>query len=208
MSEIRIAGKSWDFPNRSNDFITIHVVGDHNCQLSVRRFDQILSLKEYGIKGTRFVMNGILLNPSLSFGFYEIAEQATIHVIGDRLLSKMEIKDQDKKWRVKDRLIKEENRLLLLQKYQMNSNDSLSDPLREPEVARLNDVFRGRLEANPSVFRKICTRFSAFADSYEQPNDENPTVLPNKAQNPSTEDLPLNEEKTPSHSLTQDNCYQ
>lgn len=71
-----------------------------------------------------------------------------------------------------------------------------SDPSLANESARLEDLYRTRIEGNVSAFRKVCDRFSHQGDNVSCNQNEikssniQPTVLPEKPILPSTQLLP------------------
>ncbi|OHS95609.1 hypothetical protein TRFO_38270 [Tritrichomonas foetus] len=65
------------------------------------------------------------------------------------------------------------------------------DPTSAREAARVNDLFRQRIETNPSSFRKISAKFEKLQCSGKLGIQQFPTVLPEKAIEPSTEFLPI-----------------
>jgi hypothetical protein len=63
-----------------------------------------------------------------------------------------------------------------------------SDPVTARESARLSDMFRTRVEENPSACRRLLERISALEDP--KPCRAMATVVPEKALTPSTDLLP------------------
>ena len=90
---------------------------------------------------------------------------------------------------------------ILFEKCQSGRNSQLIRESRAKEAARLTDVYKNRVESNSKSFRKLCTKFNDFDDSYPssgmlsqtpQPSifSYHETILPEKAELPSTDYLP------------------
>lgn len=66
-----------------------------------------------------------------------------------------------------------------------------SDPVTAYESARLADLYRARIESNVSAYRKVCDRFAHMNDCNAIKGiGNNTTILPEKADSPSTNFLP------------------
>ena len=204
MKEFIVSCSNNIYNTEINNYITINLKGSLNETLQLPRFDQILVIFQ-GLPSHRYkiIYNGIVLNDTLSFSFYGISDNSTFFIVEEPSYLKKTNELAKKEAKSRYRQEKEEDRIRLFRKYSLGLKEQNSDPLREPEVARLNDLFRGRLESNPSIYRKICSRFNQFSDGYDSSSEETPTVLPDKAQNPSTDLLPIWDEKTSSSAYSQ-----
>ena len=64
------------------------------------------------------------------------------------------------------------------------------NPITAMESARITDVYRSRIEANPNSFRRLCKKYRTLVDHEKNKTFITPTVLPEKAEEPSTDLLP------------------
>lgn len=59
------------------------------------------------------------------------------------------------------------------------------------EAARITDIYRSKIESNSLSFRKLCKKYNNLSSNDRiRKNPSMPTILPNKANEPSTEFLP------------------
>ncbi|OHT02195.1 hypothetical protein TRFO_30753 [Tritrichomonas foetus] len=182
--------------------IRVKVSGITDMTIYVSRLDSLQSaLNRMGLSNCQVVFNGSLLAPAFSFSFYGINDDDTIIVIDTKRniqkepppapkLTDNKPADGEKPSKHVSRMdseysgIKKSSWIKKLEKVRK------IDDLRE--VAKINDIFRQRVEANPNSFRKICSKMMVIFDRYDsQPHEESfPTILPAKATVPSTDFLP------------------
>ncbi|KAK8842356.1 hypothetical protein M9Y10_025935 [Tritrichomonas musculus] len=173
--------------------------------LTINSLDPIYEIENViGIRNMRFVSNGRVLLPALSFKFNGIKDGSTIIALPPKndipklthTTSFQRIKYNETK-RFTISKIKERFEKNWAEKYR--DPDSIFEQLRDTtdprtadESARISDLFRMRIENNHIAFRKVCNKFNLKDDDlFFAPNEETlNTVIPSKSFSPSTKLLP------------------
>lgn len=148
----------------------------------VNSTDSISSLiKSTGLsfKNINIIHDSKILCPALSFSFYKVKNNDTISIVNAQ-------KNYERQ-SFKNKNIKIENYKEIVDSKQ-KSDDEISD--------FKTDLYRFRIESNHKKFRKLCSSYYRMVDSELLSQSINltssyETVLPEKAENPSTDFLPL-----------------
>jgi hypothetical protein len=151
------------------ELINIRLTGRVTASVTVSNQDPIsVLLKESPQKSYKLVYNGTILNPSLSFSFYGITQRDLIYVISPQTkevvktppvsqipdLTKHIREHFDRNWAHRTN-----DTEATFQRFK----DSV-DKVTCMENARLVDIKRSKMEANPSQYRKVCQRFEKMVE--------------------------------------------
>ena len=176
--------KANGFLNRiqpENSSITINLSNNNQQQITeISRMDSISVLSDI-IKqeGSRFVYNGMILNPSLTFAFYGINEKDVIFVLPPepKEIQKMPEKPQipDMTNQLRDHFNKHWAHRTADPEEAFERFKNTADPKTARENARIIDLQRSKIEANPAQYRKMCTKF-------QNANQAKPFGVPTKFQ--------------------------
>ncbi|OHS99162.1 hypothetical protein TRFO_34433 [Tritrichomonas foetus] len=136
----------------------------------------------------RFIYNGQVLSPALSFAFYDISNNAEIYVIGSCPTNKNVMANNIKHRR--NQKLNRNSCNLVNESLRENErvkkffNEKLAGKINEPDIvlqrfqdainpmtahesARLTDLYRSRIEANTKSFRKLCHKYKMFTEAIE-----------------------------------------
>ena len=179
--------------NRSplSDEIELSVTGKINKKIKVNKMDQISILTE-NMKDSKnsIIYNGMILNPSLSFGFYGISNGDHIHIL----------ERKNKPFNKKDDLdfgFDEIEYRFLLRQVKGSNSFRETDPTVRNEAVRLVDLSFNKLVYRPTSYRRMCNIFKKTISTItEEIDTTNSTVLPEKPETPSTAYLPLTQTNT------------
>lgn len=188
---VRVDGKK-EAP-RWTEPITVHLVGCEEKKVQVYQNDPINKIYDLiNNKKSLVIFNGGVLNSSLSFAFYGIGDGDSLAIIDQQTKSLGTNDDPDIFFTMKyfDMLRQMRN---MNQQY---SNDEINGQF---EASRLLDLSFNKLMYRPSSFRRVCKMISKRINQNDNIS-ENSTVLPEKAENPSTELLPLSQANADSQS--------
>lgn len=181
---------------------TVRITGSVNTTIEVSPNDSIRDgLNSIGLSDHQALFNGTVLFPSLSFAFYNIKDNDIILLVKNKESSKSPPMNSKPKARHLSPADVQQLKIAFNQRFGHNLKDpdnvfeyfkNSLDPVYSREVGRTNDLFRQRIEAVPSIFRKIYKRFNNLSSQSHNSDDQLfPTVLPEKALEPSTELLPV-----------------
>lgn len=172
---------------------------------SFNSLDPLYSIEDMlGTRNLRFVSNGRLLSPALSFKFNEIKDGDSISALPHQqnmpILQKptsYQITKFNASKRFKVNKIKERFEKNWAEKY--IDPDSVFEQLRDAtdprtadESARISDLFKMRVENNRFAFRKVCNKLNFQDNDLFFEHNEAPliTIIPSKSFSPSTDLLP------------------
>lgn len=181
----------------------LQLVGFITQEVEAHTTDSIHDLLErIGAPNARVIIGGSLVSPAFSLSFYGLNDGDIVNIVPPV------VQDEDKemeKWNRAPQSFSKETvdrmRSLFNESYAYRMKDPEEvferarvsiDPITSRECARVKDLFRMRIESNPSVFGKIIYRFSL--EMKDKPDVNSPvickTVVPQKAAMPSTDFLP------------------
>ena len=188
---------------------TIDVTIRHLCDrvLTVKLSDAVsIVFTMLNIPPTRVVYNGNVLCPAMTFAFYNIESGASLFVSPAPPRPMRRSNSQN---RFSQAMSAAEQKTLQARKFfeekcagRVNDPEAVLqrfhdavNPMTSGEHARLTDLYKNRIETNTKAFRKLCTKFHSLVRfenlrAVEGPMSV-PTVLPEKALLPSTNDLPM-----------------
>ena len=179
-------------PN-SEEQVSVFVNG---VSMILNLLDPLYSIEEkFGMNQMLFILNNRVLSPASSLKFNGIKEGDFIYAIPKSKACQNQ----------KNKYVQHNTNCFLnklKERFEKKWSDKFSDPdsiferlkfMNDPRTAsessRLSDLFKIRVENNPSSYRKVCKKYLL--------NDENglgnkfpPTVIPNKLDSPSVEPLP------------------
>ena len=173
--------------------------------ITVNSLDPLYSIENIlGNRNMRFVSNGRILSPALSFTFNGIKDGDSITALHPQQnISQFDLPTpyQRSKYgaskRFKVNKIKERFEKNWAEKY--IDPDSVFEQLRDAtdprtanESARISDLFKMRVENNRFAFRKVCLKLNFQDDDLFFGRNGAPlnTIIPSKSFSPSTELLP------------------
>lgn len=146
-----------------------------------------------------FINNGRILSPSLSLNMQGIKEKDVIYIIRKSNQQKMPIPENRPKptrklneESYKERLMKHFGNRFKETDVVFEQMTFAHNPKAKQEFARLNDLFKTKVECNPISYRKICTHYArsqGLAPSPTKP-EKFPTVIPQNPIEPSNQELP------------------
>lgn len=180
--------------------LQVKVSGLVETTLQVSPLDSIQNaISSLGLSNCFVLFNGSILTTAFSFSFYKIKENDTIFII-DNNKSKNQYSDFKSKPKSLSPETVQKMHIMFNAKYGKRLKDpenvfdnlkSFFDPTSSREAARVNDLFRQRIENSPSSFRKIYLRIRDLRNKKAFLEEQNyPTILPEKALQPSTQFLP------------------
>lgn len=177
--------------------IKLHVKGVIDQEIVVPITDQICTLQQYIHNDDyRVVYNGMVLNTSLSFMFYEIANDDTIYVIHNCEISrkaKRKIRADSASINMKiANMMKQKCAILFNDEKSPNDNISL-------ESSRLLDLSFNKIAYRPSSYRRVCRVIKQKFENLDKNDEPQITILPEKALTPCTDFLPLLNSNSDSH---------
>ena len=166
LSVSRLKGSG--FLNRisaQDGLISINLSQDNQQQeTQISRLDSISVLTDITKQeGSRFVYNGMILNPSLTFAFYGITEKDIIYVLPpepkevQKIPEKAKLPDMTKQLR--DHFNKHWAHRTADPEEAFQRFKDTADPKTARENARIMDLQRSKMEANPAQYRKMCLKF-------------------------------------------------
>ena len=175
--------------------IEVALCGKINKKIKVNTFDTISKLTEnMNDSKNSIIYNGMVLNPSLSFGFYGITNGDLLHIIErrNRQIGKRDDTDFG---------FDEMEYRFLLRHVKSSGSFRETDPSVRNEAVRLVDLSFNKLVYRPTSYRRMCNIFNKTLSAISQEIEENNnTVLPEKAETPSTSYLPLTKTDTDAQS--------
>ena len=169
--------------------IEITINAENPKKIKVDSMEQISILDKYSYS-TKYsiIYNGMILNPSLSFAFYGIRNGDNIYIV----------KRKEKAIRKKDdstSYLSEYHLRELIR--QVNSANYPEQESLHHEAVRLVDLSFNKLMYRPTSYRRMCTILNkTLANLPPGIDDADSTVLPEKAETPSTAFLPLTQANT------------
>lgn len=181
----------------------INISGLVETKISVSPFDSIQNvLSALSLSNCYVLFKGSVLTPAFSFSFYKINENDTIFIVNNKESRNTSIDSNVKSHPSPKSLspeVVQKMHAIFDAKYGKRLKDpenvfnclkSFFDPTSSREAARVNDLFRQRIENSPSSFRKIYARISGLNSKSFLEEQHLPTILPEKALQPSTQFLP------------------
>lgn len=182
--------------------IRIFFHGVVECVMSFKTTDCLFDVSDrLNLSNVRYVSKGSLLIPSFSLGFQGIQdgdEMYVIHRAPDITVDNEDVRNRDKKTN-NDMLSKLREKFDRGWAHKFKDPESVfkqlkdaSNPITASESARISDLFRIRVETNPSAFRKVCARFYKLDLEENIPERVFPTVMPIQKNSPSISVLPVN----------------
>lgn len=182
--------------------LQIKVLGLVDTTISVSPYDSIENaLTTLGVSNCHVVFKNTVLTNALSFAFYKINQNDTIYVVSkkDKRQNASIINSKLSTPKSLSPETVQKMHVVFDAKYGKRLKDpenvfnclkGFFDPTSSREAARVNDLFRQRIENNPSSFRKIYSRLSDLRKKPFLEEHHFPTILPEKALEPSTQFLP------------------
>ena len=181
--------------------LSINIKGLIESTIIVSPYDSIQNaLNRLGLCHCYAIHNGIVLSTALTFAFYEIGKGESIYIVDNKKALPSVNYYQLKK--NKSRPLHQETvnklRKLFNDKFDGKLKDLDSafnfvkctiDPTSSREAAKVHDLSRQKIESNPVSYRKLLKKWESLQNSRYLKN-EFPTVLPQKALEPSTDLLP------------------
>lgn len=168
------------FRAKMDEVIHVHLHGIMEGRLIVSSINSIQhALNHLGLSNCRAVANGVLLCPALSFKYYGLDEGSDLYLVppADFTDTKKRAKKKKKPSHLKAARYRDTLQLR---------------PSSQREYARVCDIFRQRVEANPFQYRRVLARAAENLEKAEaQPKESEKTVIPEKPEAPSTDLLPL-----------------
>ena len=137
-----------------------------------------------------------VLCPAMSFSFYQFVDGDVISIIPKEQevgsLPSLFTSGSRTNYSTK---LRERFNLKFAQKFSdpesvFEQIQNATDPNTSNESARLSDLTRIHIEANPHTYRKVCNRFASIGSYDSLRTSQFPTVIPNKPTSPSTGNLP------------------
>lgn len=181
----------------------VKVSGLVETTVLVSPYDSIQNvLSTLEISNCHVLFKGSVLTTALSFSFYNIGENDTIYIV-DNIKSRNRYLDSGINVKANPKSLSPEvvqkMHIVFNAKYGkrlkdpenvFNSLKCFFDPTSSREAARINDLFKQRIENSPASFRKIYSRISNLQNRVSSVEPHYPTILPEKALQPSTQFLP------------------
>ena len=149
-------------PNPST--VRIHLSGNVSTEKTISTNDEISTLMEFANNGdSRFVYNGMILNPALSFAFYGITENDTIYVVTPenhhKLVSVGTQAVPDMTAQLRSHFDKHWGHRLSDPDTAFQKFKDAYDPITARENARLIDLHRTKIESSTIGYRRLCSKF-------------------------------------------------
>lgn len=167
----------------------IHLKGYRESDIQVSPYETVGYINEhFNDNEIRLVYKGMLLDPSLSFSYYNIQHDDTIIVVQPRPVSSRKSRREHDSDSMMD--IHYE-RLMKQKKLMMQEKDNAQNDMIALESARLLDLSFNKISYRPTSYRRICKIIKKKSDNLENSFETQGTVLPEKALTPCTEFLPL-----------------
>ncbi|OHS92971.1 hypothetical protein TRFO_12160 [Tritrichomonas foetus] len=181
----------------------IFISGSINTTVVVNLTDTVSSiLSIVGKSDARVIFSGQVLSPALSLMFYGIGDGSQVILLTPENTYQPPKPQGLYRNNSYTRLINDESKRVqkffeekcagkvrdpeaVLQRFQDATN-----PMTALESARITDVYRSRIEANTNSFRRLCKKYRSLVELERCPKMSTPTILPEKAEEPSTELLP------------------
>ncbi|EAY05662.1 hypothetical protein TVAG_216380 [Trichomonas vaginalis G3] len=178
-------------PIPSDGPITIRISGRAKLTTKISPFDAIESLDDLTEnKGYRFVYNGAILLPTLSFSFYKIKENDIIYAVSPKVpetpIVAQERKIPDMTKQLREYFDRNWAHRVADPEEAFKRFQDTADPRVKYENARINDIIRDKQESSAAGFRKVCSRFEASI------NQDMPPSPSRNIQQPSRSPIPPN----------------
>ena len=144
--------------------INIRIAGNISQEKIISIQDEISILKDISKnEDCRFVYNGMILNPALSFAFYGIKENDTIFIVTpenqNKLVSVGTQAVPDLTAQLRSHFDKHWAHKLSDPEAAFQKFMDATDPITARENARLMDLHRNKVESSTVGYRKLCTKF-------------------------------------------------
>ena len=197
--------RPWSLPSRpmermtdtpEMDTITLILHNSPVPSITVSRFDAVGTLQtELQMPNAYFVCDGRILSPAFSFEYLGVKDGSEVHVVPQT--PEKVVKSQTKPAISSDVLNRIQDRFNTQWACRFKDPEAALkqlhdavDPATATESARLTDVFRMRVECNQKAYRKVCFRYNCVNATPRIRCQSLPTVVPTKADEPSSNFLP------------------
>ncbi|KAH0793124.1 hypothetical protein GPJ56_003019 [Histomonas meleagridis] len=180
--------------------ITLHLTGASNQTIVMSSSYETANdiARIINIHDAFFICHGRILSPSFSLDFQDVKNGDIIHVVRKKQKPEKTIFQNNNKGL--DIISKLREKFDRGWAHKFNDPDvvfeqirAASNPTTAAESSRLTDLFKTRVEANTSAYKKVCMRYlREFEGADIQSTNNIPTVVPMKSNSPSFEVLPTN----------------
>lgn len=173
--------------NSISDVIEIQIQTQNEIKsIGVHISDSISSISQNANlnENTKYMFNGIILIPVMSFAFYGIQNGSIIQAISDTDEHSLRKTPERKRW----------NHAHSLQNMPSPSQPLISKEAALRETARLSDIYKMKIELNQTAFRRVCGRYYSLTEKQCLQRSSSPlplTVVPSKPSGPSIDVLPV-----------------
>ena len=147
---------------QENDTIKIQISGSTEITAEISSTDTINVLLDHiDQKDSRFIYNGMVLNPSLTFNFYGITDKDTVYVLPSETYKPQNIPENHPAPDLTKQLQAHFNKYWAHRTADPEAFQRFkdtADPRTAHENARLVDIQRSKMESNPRQYRAMCTK--------------------------------------------------